>query len=94
MYNCWICKDKGFIIVRTIKEGFRYDYSLHCNCAIGNREKIDYTAEKGNHYFTEPISKYYDTNKIAEKNKANHNNKKIKTADIKKQVDVMFEKLY
>jgi hypothetical protein len=95
MYNCWICKDRGFILVKTIKEGFRNDYSLHCTCSVGNKEKIDYTSEKGAHYYTEPISKYYDTSKIAEKNKKEYDNlKKVNKEQVRKQAEVLFENLY
>jgi hypothetical protein len=94
MYNCWICKDKGFIIVTTIKEGYKYDYPLHCNCSMGNREKIDYTTDKGTHYFTEPISKYYDVKQLESKNRASYIKGGIDKNMIKKEVDVLYQKLY
>jgi hypothetical protein len=95
MYNCWICKDKGFILVKTIKEGFRNDYSLHCSCAMGNKEKIDYTSKEGTHYYTEPISKYYDPKQIEQKNKNEYDKlKKINIHQVRRTAEVKFEKLY
>jgi hypothetical protein len=73
MMKCWICIDVGFIQhyqkFKIRGKILEYTITLHCSCKKGQQQKIDYTNEKGQRVFTEPIGKYFDIFKLKQENK-------------------------
>jgi hypothetical protein len=70
---CLICMGRGFLMMKTSKELGKtnketrkliYEYPLHCICEKGKMHAVDYTNNNGERYYTEPITKYFNTDEI------------------------------
>lgn len=66
---CYVCNNKGFDILREYTKTncttYFYDYQLHCDCCQKGKQQAINTGK----YYSEPISKYYDVQKLAEKHR-------------------------
>jgi hypothetical protein len=83
---CFVCNNRGYdigiekIIIGDIE--MEYSYALHCDfCEKGEKEKI-----RSGKYYSEPISAYYDIDKLIKKNKALYQ-KKLKAKESNEKIE-------
>jgi hypothetical protein len=62
--HCWVCNNDGYITAKVPDEsGDEYLTILNCNCCERGTFESDSTS------ISDPVSKYFDINKLINKNK-------------------------
>lgn len=86
--ECLICNSDGFILHKKIIEGMPYDVILHCICKAGMNYKYDGRNNSGKNpkseYRIEPVTKYYDVEKLKQKALLSQERESASIADIKR----------